>query len=71
MLLGNGQVLIVGGYDQSDGPTATAELFDPASGAFWPTGPMSVGRAGPAAALLPDGRVLVIGDYTTAEIYWP
>lgn len=61
---------------------ATAEVFDPATGAWSPTGSMRYARTGPAIATLVDGRVLVVGaaeDYariderafTTAEVYDP
>jgi hypothetical protein len=63
-LLPSGRVLFAGGHDAAD-PTASAELYEPAgnggAGAFRPTGSMATGRAGPMAALLPDGRVLVAG----------
>ena len=64
---------------------ATAELFDPASGSWSPTGPMRYPRSGAVAATLASGRVLVVGSavdaafplwpderaLTTAEIYDP
>jgi hypothetical protein len=61
---------------------ATAELFDPASGTWSPTGPMRFARTGPAITVLDDGRVLVAGAdgeptkidaraFTTAEVYDP
>jgi hypothetical protein len=40
---------------------ATAELFDPATGRWSPTGSMRYARAGAVAATLSDGRVLVVG----------
>ena len=39
----------------------TAEIFDPATDTFTPTGNMAAGRAYHAAALLHDGRVAVFG----------
>ncbi|MHB8384252.1 MAG: Kelch repeat-containing protein, partial [Candidatus Binataceae bacterium] len=57
---------------------ASAELYDPASGAFLDTAPMSVPREGHTATLLRDGRVLVAGGSSngtvtidSAEIYDP
>jgi hypothetical protein len=41
---------------------ATAELFDPATGAWSDTGPMHYARVGCAATTLADGRVLVAGS---------
>src|SRR5436853_5875150 len=63
-LLRDGRVLIVGG-DR----TGTAELYDPATGTFTPTGNGIAGHGsftdffnGPSTAtLLPDGRVLIAG----------
>jgi hypothetical protein len=61
--LADGRVLVVGG--QSDTETrASAEIYDPAIGAFTLTGSMDLPRFWHAAALLPDGRVLVIGGGT-------
>ena len=78
--LKNGRVLVVGGADLSDGidNLATAEIYDPATGRFTPTGSMAQGRAEHTATLLADGRVLVAGGYGggtlpvgTAEIWDP
>jgi Galactose oxidase, central domain len=68
-LLLNGKVLIIGGnefngYPTWLTPTATAELYDPATGTFAKTGNMAVGRTNHTASLLADGRVLVIGGAT-------
>ncbi|MBV9073851.1 MAG: hypothetical protein JOZ10_09485 [Acidobacteria bacterium] len=65
-LLSNGKVLIAGGngfdgYPTWLTPTATAELYDPASSTFSNTGSMAVGRTCHTATLLPDGRVLITG----------
>jgi T5SS/PEP-CTERM-associated repeat protein len=67
-LLANGKVLIAGGTDGA--PTAKVELFDYANGSWAVTAPMTHGRDGHTATLLPDARVLVAG-FTNAEIYNP
>jgi len=57
------QLYVVGGRNQEDGPLGTVEMFDTWHGR-WVTCPsMSVRRAGCAAAVLPDGRMLVVGGY--------
>jgi hypothetical protein len=88
ILLHDGRVLVVGGYswDFAAGhlPLASAELYDPASGIFSPTGSMGTARAYFAAVELKDGRVLVAGgqectyaalavcdDLSSAELYDP
>ena len=52
---------------------ASAELYDPVTGTFSATGDMTTTRFGQAAALLPDGTVLIAGgsSYGTAELYHP
>jgi hypothetical protein len=70
-LLNNGKVLIVGGIEQAylfqsqatgGFISQTAELYDPTTGTFTVTsGPMLAPRALHSAALLPDGRVLIVG----------
>jgi N-acetylneuraminic acid mutarotase len=63
--LADGRVLAVGGIA---GPPSTpaagvasAEIFDPAAGAWTPTGSMREARFAHSASLLPDGKVLVAG----------
>lgn len=85
-LLADGKVLVVGGeFDNEDRPTTTipyAELYDPATGIWTPTGPMVLPRAEHTATLLASGKVLVTGgiedgDYCPcgevayAELYDP
>jgi len=73
--LADGRVLIAGGVTGS-GWTATAEIYDPATGQFTATGSMNSPRRDFEAALLNDGRVLVVGGNGTAlpattELYNP
>src|SRR5438874_1503564 len=79
----DGRVLIVGGNNPAapttTQPLASAEIYDPATDTFAPTGSMAVGRTLHTATLLPDGRVLVAGGWNpvadasiaSAEIYNP
>ena len=62
-LLKNGKVLVAGGANGGDpGSTlSSAELYDPATGRWSPTGSMTTPRDGGTATLLGDGRVLVAG----------
>jgi len=82
-LLNNGKVLITGGH-RGRHPAITiyssAEIYDPATGAFTAAGDMTRIRHKHEAVLLADGRVLIIGGsderdgngaYVSAEIYDP
>ncbi len=71
-LLPDGEVLIAGGqyYNGSQYVTNTAEIYNPATGAFTSTGSMSVARIAHTATLMANGRVLIAGGFT-AEIYDP
>ncbi len=84
-LLQNGVVLIAGGDDDSGASLVTlasAELYDPATGKFNPTGSMQTAREYHTATLLSDGRALITGGYVvhpgsddatlaSAELYDP
>ncbi|MCC7241588.1 MAG: IPT/TIG domain-containing protein [Acidobacteria bacterium] len=78
-LLPNGTVLIAGGQDGAGVVTATAEIYDPATGRFLATGSMLKRRELHTATLLLDGTVLITGGlafspdefHSTAEIYNP
>jgi len=73
--LADGRVLVVGGSDARDGAGqyASAEVFDPATGAFSATTPMSAARfkLPDAVTPLPTGEVLVAGGGDRAEVFDP
>jgi hypothetical protein len=82
--LASGKVLAAGGIDRCDVSTgyktlASAELYDPSTGKFTPTGSMGTARVGAHAVLLGTGQVLVVGGspaplsqpMTTSERYDP
>jgi Galactose oxidase, central domain/Kelch motif len=77
--LADGRVLVAGGGGDYTNRQflASAEIFDPKTGTFTPTGSMAEARTYHAATLLPDGRVLVTGGYgavaplASAETYDP
>lgn len=79
-LLTSGEVLVTGGSSSGGANatvTATAELFDPATGAFVLTGIMESPRELHTATRRMDGKVLVTGglsgtgDLSTAELFDP
>ena len=82
VLLRNGQVLVAGGLNLSGGfqslPLASAELYNPATGTWTPTGNMTTGRYSFTLTLLSNGQVLAAGGtnngnggLTSAELYNP
>ena len=80
---GGETVICNGGFCYFAGTAATAELYDPASGAFSATGNMTAARESHTATLLNDGRVLLAGGVAygginvfygstaSAELYTP
>ena len=74
-LLKNGQVLITGGSgidphttQESGDSLASAELYDPATGVFTPTGSMTVYRDLHQAIRLRDGKVLIVGGNSVTTL---
>jgi hypothetical protein len=80
-LLPDGKVLVIGGGESSDGnggPLATAEVYDPATGAWTATGDTIGSGPGRTATLLGNGKVLATGGISgdleglaVAELYDP
>ena len=86
VLLTSGKVLIAGGFTCDSQATCSslksAEIYDPASGAFAGASNMALARDGHTMTLLADGKVLIAGGETcttatsctalsSAEIYDP
>ncbi len=70
----NGEVLVTGGYNETNGSLADAELYDPATGSWTSTGALDTARYAHSAILLPGGKVLVAGGVAAAndaELYEP
>ena len=86
-LLADGRVLIAGGLGEQPGKEArapgegsavlaTAELYDPRTNSFAPTGAMATARTAGVLLLLPGGKVLVAGGLgakalASAELFDP
>jgi hypothetical protein len=66
--LGDGHILVAGGYALGDGALASAVLYDPGANTFSPTGPLADARGAHTATLLSNGRVLVAGGGPAS---WP
>ncbi|TMF25589.1 MAG: hypothetical protein E6I31_01720 [Chloroflexi bacterium] len=65
-LMTNGTVVATGGSTDMGFATASAEVFDPATNRWQPTTwPMANARYGHTATLMPDGKVLLVGGYST------
>jgi hypothetical protein len=62
LLLSNGKVVVAGGFSQdSSTPTATVELFDPASQTWTLLNPLSQGRAKAFPFALGSGKFVLVG----------
>ena len=67
-----GQVLVAGGYDRTDKPQATSELYNPATRTFTAAGAMPSKSAGHTATLLGSGKVIVLGGgNSSAQLFDP
>ncbi len=79
-LLPDGKVLVTGGYDADFSTVvyhSSAEIYDPTSGTWTPTGSMSTARYHHTATLLNNGKVLISGgsdatdSLASTELYDP
>jgi WD40 repeat protein len=78
-LLPSGQVLVAGGFSSllPPNPLSSAELYDPATGLWTPTGDLNAARVFPTETLLPSGQVLLAGgidfrsSLSSTEVYDP
>jgi surface antigen/N-acetylneuraminic acid mutarotase len=68
-ILGNGQVLVVGGQSTLGGsPVASAEVYDPATATWTSASSLGIARVGHTTTLLGDGAVLVTGGDPTGKV---
>jgi len=78
-LLPDGRVLVAGGFGTGSTTLASAEIYDPSTGAFTAAGEMTATRAFYTATLLNSGQILMAGGIGTpgaapvasAELYDP
>jgi hypothetical protein len=81
-LLPNGEVLVIGGWNPTNGYLSTVELYNPSTGKWTFTGSLSIARNNHNAVLLQNGQVLVAGGtdpnaccgapaLSSAELYNP
>jgi N-acetylneuraminic acid mutarotase len=74
--LADGKVLVVGGYNSERERTylSQCEIFDPATGSWYSSAPISNPATTPTLSLLPDGRVLMSGGFSMIQYplynYW-
>lgn len=68
-ILLNGELLSVGGYNDSSSALSSAQIYDPVSGIFTATGSMIQGRWTNTATLLPNGNVLITGGYSDGGVH--
>jgi len=83
LIVGGDTVTVIGDFGYYAGSLASAELYDPLSGTFWPAGSMNAARTAPQATLLKNGDVLITGGFSycgigcfhgslaSAELYHP
>ncbi|MFN6204266.1 MAG: kelch repeat-containing protein, partial [Acidobacteriota bacterium] len=64
VLLNDGKVLVVGGYNNTTGATTTPQIYDPATN-VWSNAGTIHNTMDPSATLLTDGKVLVTGGRTS------
>ncbi len=64
----NGKVLVAGGLDASGALLASAELFDPATGTFSPTGALGTAVVAYDPVTLPSGGALFVGGYSSVTV---
>ncbi len=85
-VLANGKVFVTGGRIRDIGygtthpgftPLASAEIYDPATDTWTPTGSLSEPQVGPIALALPNGKVLAFGGrksdgtFATTQLWDP
>ena len=65
-----GQLLAIGGMDSDNKPTTTILVHNQAANAWEIIGEMSTGRSWCFAAVLPEGKLMVVGGCTRSGIFY-